>query len=118
MLENLFSFEGRVNRMTYFLTQLGFLVTVVLLVIIDALIGTLDEESGYGLLSVLGWLALVWPGIALAAKRFHDQDMSGWSILLGLIPIVGFVVQLVLLFRGGTAGENRFGEPPEPGFAL
>lgn len=62
------------------------------------------------LLFMLGSLI---PGIAVTVRRFHDQDMSGWFYLLGLIPYVGGLVVLVFMCRDGTRGANRFGPDPK-----
>lgn len=39
-------------------------------------------------------------------RRWHDRGRSGWMTLLSLIPIVGFVLFLYLLFAPGIAQEN------------
>ena len=55
----------------------------------------------------------LWPWFAIAVKRYHDRDISGWWSLVSLIPLIGFFWLLVALgFRSGTGSENRFG--PEP----
>ena len=65
----------------------------------------------YGLVS----LAFLIPGIAVTVRRLHDTDRSGWTILLGLIPIVGAIVLLVFYCSEGTNGPNRFGPDPKAG---
>ena len=65
----------------------------------------------YGLLA----LALIIPGIAVTVRRLHDIDRSGWSILLGLIPIVGAILLIVFYCTEGTPGPNRFGDDPKAG---
>jgi uncharacterized membrane protein YhaH (DUF805 family) len=47
--------------------------------------------------------------IALAVRRLHDTDRSGWWLLIGLIPIVGSLVLLVFYILPGTQETNRFG---------
>src|SRR5215207_8299926 len=42
-------------------------------------------------------LAILYPSLAVAAKRFHDRDKSGWWILILFIPIIGFIWYLVEL---------------------
>ena len=42
-------------------------------------------------------------GLALSIRRMHDQNRSGWWIL---VPLVGAIM---IMFIGGTAGPNRFG---------
>jgi uncharacterized membrane protein YhaH (DUF805 family) len=74
---------------------------------------------GAGLLG-LGALAIIVPSIAVAVRRLHDRDMSGWwylgVIVAGFIPIVGFIANIafvVLMFLPGTPGPNRFGPDPK-----
>jgi uncharacterized membrane protein YhaH (DUF805 family) len=59
-------------------------------------------------------LLLLWPAIAISAKRWHDRDRSAWWVLVALVPVVGWLWMLVDNgFLRGTPGPNRFG-PPEP----
>lgn len=37
------------------------------------------------------------PSIAVATRRLHDTNRSGWWQLIVLVPIVGFVVLIVFL---------------------
>jgi uncharacterized membrane protein YhaH (DUF805 family) len=61
---------------------------------------------------------LVWIGVAaylvcsalFLIKRAHDMDWSGWTALIGLIPLVG----LIFVFKRGSPGPNRYGLPPPP----
>ena len=58
-------------------------------------------------------LALMWPLIAISAKRWHDRDKSGWWVLIVLVPVVGWAWALVDNgFLRGTRGANRFGADP------
>ena len=63
----------------------------------------------YGLIG----LAFVIPGLAVTVRRLHDVDRSGWTILLGLIPLVGAIILIVFYCSEGTAGLNRFGPDPK-----
>jgi nitrate/nitrite transporter NarK len=57
-----------------------------------------------------------WITIALHAKRWHDIDKPGWFALINLVPVLGLVVSvLVLGFRKGASGANRFGDAGSPG---
>jgi uncharacterized membrane protein YhaH (DUF805 family) len=74
---------------------------------------------GAGLLGIW-FLAILIPSIAVAVRRLHDRDMSGWwylgVIIAGMIPIVGFIANIafiVLMFLPGTPGPNRFGPDPK-----
>jgi uncharacterized membrane protein YhaH (DUF805 family) len=48
----------------------------------------------------------------VSIRRLHDTGHSGWWVLIGLIPLIGFIVLLVFYLREGDAGENEYGPPP------
>lgn len=55
------------------------------------------------------------PSIALTVRRLHDVNMSGWFVLLILVPTVGALALLVIaLFPGNPKGQ-RFDAEPFPG---
>ena len=51
---------------------------------------------------------------AIAVKRYHDHDSSGWWSVLGLLPILGQLGLLIVLLGmlKGKEGDNRFGPDP------
>ena len=69
--------------------------------------------------AVMGLYSLIVliPSIAVQVRRFHDQDKSGWFVLLNFIPYVGGLIVLVFMFLEGTKGENRYGPDPKAGAA-
>jgi uncharacterized membrane protein YhaH (DUF805 family) len=83
----------------------------------DPVAGTGDDISGAGMavFGVLGlfFLASIIPGLAVQVRRFHDQDKSGWMVLLGLIPSVGGLIILFFMLLEGTPGENYYGPDPK-----
>jgi uncharacterized membrane protein YhaH (DUF805 family) len=54
-------------------------------------------------------LATLVPSIAVACRRLHDTDRSGWWQLLGLIPVIGWIVLLVFYVQ--ESRPNRYAEP-------
>jgi uncharacterized membrane protein YhaH (DUF805 family) len=58
-------------------------------------------------------LALIVPSIAVAIRRLHDTNKSGWWLLIGIIPFGGLVL-LVFYILEGTAGPNDHGAAAEP----
>jgi len=60
---------------------------------------------------VFGALLIV-PTIALLVRRLHDLNLSGWWLLVALVPYLGQAALLVALCRAGTRGRNRFGPDP------
>ncbi len=100
----LFSFNGRINRMWYWLSWIGF----VPLAFMAMAIATNEEilELYRGVMV----LVMVWPMLAVQVKRWHDLDMSGWWLWVTLTPTVGAPIALVMNgFLPGTQGENHFG---------
>ena len=119
----LFSFEGRIGRAPYwyFVLAMCVLFGVAFVALGAALFGaaSLDTQAppagvgmATGLLPLLS-LLLLWPSLAICAKRWHDVDKSAWWVLIALVPVVGGLVALVFNgFVAGTAGANRYGNPP------
>jgi uncharacterized membrane protein YhaH (DUF805 family) len=53
---------------------------------------------------------LIWVGLAVQVKRWHDRNKSGWWVLVGFIPYIGGIWQIIECgCLRGTEGENRFG---------
>lgn len=63
-------------------------------------------------LSSLVALALFIPGLAVAVRRLHDLDMSGWWLLIVAVPFIGAVVLIIFFVQPGMVGTNRFGPDP------
>jgi uncharacterized membrane protein YhaH (DUF805 family) len=100
----LFSFKGRVARLPFWISQAA--AGVIIGVMYD-----LDSEDCY---CAVG-LVLLWPLLAIEAKRWHDRDKSAWWLLINLIPIIGPIWALVECgFLRGTTGLNRYGPDPLP----
>lgn len=106
-------FNGRARRKEYWYYFLINFVIITALLVVDNMVGTLDTETGTGLISGIYALAVLLPGIAVAVRRLHDSDRSGWWVLIALIPIVGPIILIFFLIQDSTAGENRFGPNPK-----
>ena len=106
-------FTGRARRKEYWFFVLFNVLIIVLLVMVDGLLGTFNEEAGVGLFSGLYSWAVLIPGIAVLVRRLHDIDRTGWWALIGLVPFVGGIVLLVMAALDSTPGENRFGPNPK-----
>lgn len=72
------------------------------------LIGVVVLGMMSDMLSMLFSLATLVPYIAVGARRLHDTDRSGWWQLVGLIPIIGWIVLIVWCAQPGKQ-PNRFG---------
>ena len=114
-------FSGRSRRLEYWMFSLGLAIFFVLVVTCVIAIAVAGQNSDRALpvamvlfvgLAMIAWLAVLVPSIAVQVRRFHDQDLSGWFVLLGFIPYVGGLVILVFMCLPGTKGDNRYGPDP------
>ena len=100
-------FSGRSRRKEFWSFWLATLIAGIIAGVIDGILGL----TGFISLRILVQLAILVPSIAVAIRRMHDQDRSGWWILC---PIAN----IIFLFIEGTKGSNRFGpDPKDPGSA-
>lgn len=62
-------------------------------------------------LEALASLAFLLPGLAVGARRLHDINRSAWWMLIGFIPIIGWLILIYWAVQPGDAGANQYGEP-------
>jgi uncharacterized membrane protein YhaH (DUF805 family) len=118
-----FEFTGRSRRREYWSFVLFY---VLVFAVLNALFGTNEFTrtptgfgygsrlvGGGGVLGGLFALASFIPALAVSVRRLHDQDRSGWLLLLALIPFFGGVALFVLMCLAGTPGSNRYGPDPK-----
>lgn len=72
------------------------------------------ESTNSFWVTVLGLflLAAFLPTLAVAIRRLHDIDRSGWWWLLSLTGI-GNIILFIFYLLDGTRGPNRFGADPK-----
>ncbi|PSJ40376.1 DUF805 domain-containing protein [Allosphingosinicella deserti] len=108
-------FKGRSTRTEYWLFQLQMPIVLGVGFAIGALVGTEWMTYILGGLLVLAFIPWFIASLAIGVRRLHDHDKSGWWLLIGLIPYVGGVIQLVLMLLPGDQGDNRYGYNPRYG---
>jgi len=106
-------FEGRARRKEYWFFVLFSLLISIGLSLIDGATGTISAESGIGLLGGLYALAVLVPSLAVAVRRLHDTDRTGWWLLIGLIPLIGIIVLIFFLASDSQPDTNQYGENPK-----
>lgn len=114
--------HGRARRKEYWyfvLFQFLLLLVPLLFCVILSIVGGENPSDGnslmVGLLALIAaviYLALLIPGICVSIRRFHDVGLSGWLILLGLIPYVGGLATFVITLLPSQAYPNRHGPVP------
>jgi len=76
------------------------------------------RESGeiMNIVAVLFYLIIVIGGTIIIAfqvvKRLHDIEKPGSHYWLLFIPIYGYFLAFILLFKKGTPGDNMYGPDP------
>lgn len=99
-------FEGRARRSEYWYFLLFNLIASIIIGVIGGMLDFKQLASIYS-------LAVLVPSIAVTVRRLHDTNHSGLWFLIGLIPIIGWIVLLILTIRDGDAGPNRYGPNPK-----
>ncbi len=106
VLKQYAEFSGRAGRPEFWMFFLFHFIILVVLILLSS------RMSFFNIVYLIYALGTIIPYIAVVIRRLHDTDKSGWFILIGLIPVVGGIILLVLLALPGNDGDNRFGAPP------
>ncbi|MBN5031575.1 MAG: DUF805 domain-containing protein [Stenotrophomonas sp.] len=119
-LRRCLDFSGRSDRIEFWsFSLLGLLVAGLSYSLMNIgywLIGTdlfdweLSRQLGIlgQVLAIIAVLVFLPPMLALAVRRLHDIDESGWYVVIAFIPLGVFVLFPVMLLPGSEE-ENRFG---------
>ena len=109
------TFSGRAPRSEFWWFTLAVIILSIIVSIIDGAVvapmlgfEAFADEAGEPL-RVIESLALLLPSLAVALRRLHDIDRSGWWYLIIIVPIIGPLVLLYWYIQPGTDGSNQFG---------
>jgi uncharacterized membrane protein YhaH (DUF805 family) len=108
VLERYAKFDGRAGRAEFWWFVLANLIVYIGFAIL------LQISGIFLILELLYALAMLVPSIAVAIRRLHDTDKSGWLLLIGLVPFIGAIILIVFYAMEGTKGPNQYGPAPEP----
>ena len=97
----------RIGRLRYLAYGTGSILLAA--VIAGVLLTVLPPALGM-IVAVAAYVAALVFSVITGIQRSHDMDWSGWTLLLMLIPLVGFI----WVFKPGSAGTNSYGAPPPP----
>ncbi|MBK9563783.1 MAG: DUF805 domain-containing protein [Saprospiraceae bacterium] len=109
-------FNGRARRKEFWMYVLvTTLITISCYVVIAigaAFSNDLIIYFGYFLLILISF-GLFIPNLAVYIRRLPATNRSGWFLLIGVIPFIGFLILLVFLLTEGTYGPNKYGPDPK-----
>ncbi|MBO6112382.1 MAG: DUF805 domain-containing protein [Lachnospiraceae bacterium] len=101
------TFDGRARRSEYWWFQL-------FVFIVDIVVSAIINQTGLGA-TVSGIISLLLAlcSLSVAVRRLHDIGKSGWFYLIGLIPLVGWIILIVWYCKDSEPGENQYGPNPK-----
>lgn len=108
------SMEGRVGRLRYTSGILWMLV--IFLAILTVALRSIGIVSG--LVFLISAVAFLFLTIRLNVLRLHDLNLTGWWAVLSVVPTVGTIMTLVLMFWPGNPDDNDYGPRPEAGSVM
>lgn len=108
VLKKYATFDGRATRSEFWYFVLFNIIFSIVCGILDAIIG-----SKVGIIGLIYSLAVLLPSIAVATRRLHDINKSGWWQLIVLIPIIGAIVLIIWAVKDSMSGTNRYGDNPK-----
>lgn len=114
VIKNYANFEGRARRSEYW----HFVLVNILLVIPFYIVlfsferDVPDFQNVFSGLYAIFFLGMFIPWLAVAVRRLHDLDKSGWYLLIYFIPFGGIVL-LVWYFTEGNKFPNKYGDNPK-----
>ena len=97
-------FSGRASRSEYW----WFVLASILVIFVAAFV---DGVAGTAVVTILAYLYLVIPQLAVTVRRLHDTNRSGWLLLLALVPLIGAILLFVWYVSPGDKKANQYGPP-------
>lgn len=106
-------FSGRATRAEFWYFYLfSSILTICALVLDAAMSFYAGHREMISPIYLIITIILFLPSLAVAVRRFHDIDKSGWWYLFNLIPFIGWAFFIMWMCTPGTAGRNDYGENP------
>ncbi len=109
--QNYANFNGRAARSTYWYWVLFTFIVNIATATIDAFA---FPGSQIAPVNAVSMLALLVPSFAVAARRLHDIDRTGWWLLITFTFIGAFLLVYWNCLKG-TDGPNQYGSDPLAG---
>ncbi len=114
VLKQYADFNGRARRQEYWMFALFNIVIIIALAFLAGMLGSATNSEDLMSFPVLiYYLFIIIPSIAVAVRRLHDQNKSGWYYLVSFIPFIGGIWLLILMCTEGDSGPNQYGPDPK-----
>ena len=120
-IKNYAVFSGRATRMEFWMFMLFNLLIALALGFVIAFglfaLGYSDAEVNFAsdVASTIYNLFILLPFISISVRRLHDMGKSGWWYLIGLIPVVGWAILLIMCMFDSEPFPNEYGESSKIG---
>lgn len=115
------SFKGRLSRQEYLCRQVLLSLSILLplaalfFAVLPRRVSSLEEmfalwsfHFAWACILIL-LISLFITSMSLMIRRLHDLDVSGWWLLLVLVPVINALFILWLSCAQGTQGGNKYG---------
>tara|TARA_B110000881_G_C18148349_1_gene304889 strand:- start:103 stop:471 length:369 start_codon:yes stop_codon:yes gene_type:complete len=101
-------FTGRASRSEFWFFQLFLFLAGFIAGIIDMMILNYHPDD-LGPMTIILYVIIIIPAIAVTARRLHDVNQSGWWQLI-VFTIIGIPVLLYWYIIKGTDENNEYGK--------
>jgi len=99
-------FRTRSSRSEYWWWTLFLILVSVAATLIDEVL-----LGGSAIFDTINTLVLFVPGLAVAVRRLHDIERSGWWFLIAF-TIIGIFLLIYWYIQPGNVGTNKYGRDP------
>lgn len=110
MVKKYADFSGRASRSEFWFFTLFLFLAGFVSAIIDMMILNFHPDD-IGPINLIVTVITLIPTIAVAARRLHDVNQSGWWQLI-ILTVIGIPVYLYWVISRGTNGNNDYGTDP------
>lgn len=114
--------NGRARRSEYWWFTLFYWVFLLIPLVPGMIfIGVGEDTYNDGITAVGGlffivagivWLGLFLPNVCVMIRRFHDVGLTGWLVLLGVIPYLGGLITFIITLLPSQNYRNVHGPVP------
>lgn len=114
----IFTWKGRLGVLKYMAQSTVLMLAMIAIALVAALASGVSLSADTGTPQVnpiamaiflVALIPVLWISVVMLIKRLHDLNLSGWCMLLTLIPILGMLFYLFIICAPGMKEGNKFG---------